>query len=65
MAKEKITLSDLKVQSSVTSLNNEQLGQVKGGHYTIRGRRFNHIVRWTAVDTRTQTDESTSTPGQG
>lgn len=51
MAKEKLKLSELKVQSFVTSLGDEQMNRLKGG-YTIQGRRFNYRTRWTAVDTR-------------
>lgn len=56
MAKEKLTLTELKVESCVTSLSEAQLGKVKGGIATVQGRRHNYIVRWTAVDTRVQTD---------
>lgn len=56
MAKEKLTLTELKVESCVTSLSENQLGKVKGGIATVQGRRHNYIVRWTAVDTRVQTD---------
>lgn len=51
MAKEKLKLSDLKVQSFVTTLNDGQMNCLKGG-YTIKGRRFSYQTRWTAVDTR-------------
>lgn len=51
MSKEKLKLSDLKVQSFVTSLDDGQMNRLKGG-YTIKGRRFNYRTRWTAVDTR-------------
>jgi hypothetical protein len=52
MVKKKLPLSDLKVQSFVTSLGEEQMTQLKGGHITIKGHRFNYRARWTAVDTR-------------
>lgn len=51
MAKEKLKLSDLKVQSFVNTLDEDQMNRLKGG-YTIKGRRFNYRTRWTAVDTR-------------
>jgi len=51
MAKEKLKLSDLKVQSFVTSLGDEQMNHLKGG-YTVKGRRYSYRTRWTAVDTR-------------
>lgn len=57
MAKEKLTLSELKVQSFVTSLDEGQMNRLKGG-YVIKGRRFSYRTRWTAVDTRS--DEVTS-----
>lgn len=52
MAKEKITLDDLKVQSFVTTLDEEQMNKVKGGIYVVRGRRYTYRTRWTMVDTR-------------
>jgi natural product precursor len=51
MAKEKLKLSDLKVQSFVTSLDDKQMNHLKGG-YTVKGRRYSYRTRWTAVDTR-------------
>lgn len=51
MAKEKLKLSDLKVQSFVTALDEDQMNRLKGG-YVIKGRRFNYRTRWTMVDTR-------------
>ena len=56
MAKDKLTLTDLKIESCVTSLTSDQLGKVKGGAAIVQGRRHNYIIRWTAVDTRVQTD---------
>ena len=53
MAKEKFTLTELKVQSFVTTLENEELNRVKGGYYAIRGRRYTYQTRWTTVETRT------------
>lgn len=58
MAKEKITLSDLKVQSSLTTLDEAQMNHVKGGIYIVRGRRFAYRTRWTSVDTRSDEVES-------
>jgi hypothetical protein len=52
MAKEKLTLDELKVQSYATSLTNEQMTNTKGGIYTIKGRKYDYNVRWTAIDTR-------------
>lgn len=57
MAKDKLKLSDLKVKSFVTSLDEAQMNRLKGG-YVIKGRRFSYRTRWTAVDTRS--DEVTS-----
>ena len=51
MAKEKLNLSDLKVQSFVTTLDESQMNRLKGG-YMIKGRRFTYRTRWTAVDIR-------------
>ncbi len=56
MAKEKLTLSDIKIESCVTSLNVEQMKKVKGGLASIQGRRLNYTIRWTAVETRAQSD---------
>lgn len=56
MKKEKITLEELKIQSFVTSLDAEQMKEVKGGIHIIRGRRYRYRVRWTSVDTRAHTD---------
>ncbi len=51
MAKEKFTLDDLKVNSFVTTLDNAQMKEVKGGTIVIKGRRFMYTTRWTTVDT--------------
>ena len=67
MAKEKLKLSDLKVQSFVTALDEGQMNRLKGGH-VIKGRRFNYRTRWTAVDTRsdaTLLDPATDTVSAG
>ncbi len=52
MKKDKITLTDLKIQSFVTSLDEKQLKEVKGGTTSVRGRRYTYTSRWTSVDTR-------------
>lgn len=52
MAQAKFTLDDLKVNSFVTTLDEAQLQQVKGGSIVIKGRRFSYTTRWTSVDTR-------------
>lgn len=62
MAKEKLNLSDLKVQSFVTTLDESQMNRLKGG-YTIKGRRFTYRTRWTAVDIRS--DDLTSVVSGG
>ena len=51
MAKEKLKLSEIKVQSFVTTLDEAEMNRLKGG-YVIKGRRFTYRTRWTAVDTR-------------
>ncbi len=51
MAKEKLKLSELKVQSFVTTLDESQMNRLKGG-YVIKGRRYTYRTRWTAVDIR-------------
>lgn len=63
MAKEKLTLNDLQVQSFVTPLSTEQMNNTKGGIYTIRGRRYNYRVRWTAIDTRSDVNGTESVHG--
>jgi hypothetical protein len=52
MAKEKLTLNDLKVESSVTTLGEEQLGKVKGGYYIVKGHVYTYTSRWTTIDIR-------------
>ncbi len=51
MAKEKLKLEYLKVQSFLTTLEAEQLENVVGG-YVTKGRRYTVNSRWTSVDTR-------------
>lgn len=62
MKKEKLTLEELKVQSFVTELNDDQLGHLKGGFTIVKGRRFNFRTRWTTVDVRGEFTEA-PTPG--
>ena len=66
MAKEKLKLSDLKVQSFVTALDEGEMTRLKGGDI-LNGRRFNYRTRWTAVDTRSDAtlDPTTSTISAG
>ncbi len=53
MAKEKLKLTDLRVESFVTSLDKAELEQTKGGlQVTIQGKKSNYGVRWTSIDTR-------------
>lgn len=67
MAKEKLTLNELKVQSFVTTLEASQMNQVRGGYMVVRGRRYGYNTRWTFIDTRSNTDiiGSTTPPGSG
>lgn len=62
MAKEKLTLSELKVQSFVTTLGEEQLNQVKGGFVVVSGRRYTYHTRWTLVDTRSDVTHDAVSP---
>ncbi len=55
MAKEKLKLKDLQVQSIVTSLEEGQMQTLKGGKEVV-GRRRIYSVRWTMIDTRVQSD---------
>ncbi|MCS7035223.1 MAG: pinensin family lanthipeptide [Saprospiraceae bacterium] len=59
MKKTKLTLQQLQLESFVTALEPEQMVQVKGGRYEIRGRRFTYRTRWTSVDTRSDEMEGT------
>ncbi len=63
MAKSKLTLTELKVDSLVTTLNDLEMSQLKGGFYVVRGRRFAYRTRWTSVDTRSDENEAVSRPG--
>lgn len=63
MAKEKLTLTDLKVQSFVTTLDHDQLNQVKGGFMIIKGRRYTYRSRWTFIDTRSDVNDMGTPPG--
>lgn len=62
MAKEKLKLTDLKVQSIVTSLEEGQMQTLKGGK-EVKGRRHSYTVRWTMIDTRVQSDLMTGFNG--
>ncbi|MFN0037117.1 MAG: pinensin family lanthipeptide [Saprospiraceae bacterium] len=62
MAKEKLKLKDLKVQSIVTSLEEGQMQTLKGGKEVV-GRRRTYNVRWTMIDTRAQADSLTGFMG--
>jgi len=64
MAKSKLSLTDLKIKSFVTTLDEEQMTHVKGGFYIIRGRRFTYRTRWTSVDTRSDETETVVRPGE-
>ena len=57
MSKVKLSLGDLKVESFVTSLNQEEMSTIKGGIAKVSGRRNTYVIRWTAVDTRVQPDQ--------
>lgn len=62
MATKKLNLSDIKVQSFITSLEPDQLDLVKGGlQLTIQGKKSNYSVRWTSTDTRVEHPDSLST----
>ncbi|TNE56709.1 MAG: hypothetical protein EP344_11915 [Bacteroidetes bacterium] len=63
MAKPKLTLSEIKVNSFVTTLDNERMHHVKGGYYLIRGRRYTYRTRWTSVDTRSDEADFITRPG--
>lgn len=59
MAKEKLTLTEIKVESCINSLSDDQMGKVKGGTATVvKGRTHNYVIRWTAVDTRVQPEHN-------
>ncbi len=62
MAKEKLKLDDLKLQSIVTSLDEGQMQTLKGGKEVV-GRRRVYIVRWTMIDTRAQAESATGSIG--
>jgi hypothetical protein len=66
MSKEKLNLSDFQIQSFVTSLDQHQLEQTKGGlQLNIQGKKTNYSTRWTSVDTRIDNVEGKSTPIKG
>jgi hypothetical protein len=62
MSKEKLKLNDLKVQSFVTSLEDAQMEQIKGGAI-IKGRRYGLRSRWTSVDTRIEQEQTGNNNG--
>ncbi len=55
--KDKRSLSELQISSFATSMEREDMEQVKGGAMLVRGRRFTFRVRWTTVDTRVETGD--------
>lgn len=55
MAKKKLKIEDIQVQSIVTSLEEGQMQTLQGGKEVV-GRRRTYTVRWTMVDTRAQAD---------
>jgi hypothetical protein len=63
MAKSKLSLTDLKIKSFVTRLDETEMNHIKGGFYIIRGRRFTYRTRWTSVDTRSDESEAITRPG--
>ena len=63
MTKEKLSLDNLKVESFVTALSQEQMNNVKGGLFIIKGRRYTYRSRWTAIDTRSDAEEVAQMPG--
>lgn len=62
MGKEKFTLANLEVQSFITSLDQTEMKQVKGGFMTVKGRRTSYRTRWTSVDTRANEVDSFAAP---
>ena len=63
MAKKKLTLNDLKVQSFITTLEDGQMNRVKGGTYVIHGRKYTYRPRWTTIDTRSDNGSTISFNG--
>ncbi len=64
MAKEKLKINDLKVQSIVTSLDEGQMQTLKGGKEVV-GRHRSYTIRWTMIDTRVQADSMSGHSGGG
>lgn len=62
MKKEKFTLDTLKVQSFVTTLEEAQMGHVKGGQVAVKGRHYTYHTRWTSVDTRADSTSAINRP---
>lgn len=54
MKKDKLELSNLNVRSFTSRLDADQMHQVKGGFYIIRGGRYTYRTRWTSVDIRSE-----------
>jgi hypothetical protein len=66
MSKEKLNLTDFQIQSFVTSLDQNQLEQTKGGlQLNIQGKKTSYPTRWTSVDTRIDIVEGKSAPLKG
>lgn len=63
MKKKKATLKELKLQSFATELDSEQLENVKGGFIKVRARRYTYNVRWTSVDTRSDSSDTVMKSG--
>jgi hypothetical protein len=62
MKQEKRSLDALRVESIVTTLDAEQMRQLKGGMAPVRGRRYTYRPRWTAVDVRSEAATEASAP---
>jgi len=58
MKKAKLELTDLKVQSYSTRLDEGAMNQVRGGYFLIRGGFYTYRTRWTSVDIRSDETES-------
>ncbi len=58
MAKKKFTLTDLKVNSFITTLENGQMNRIKGGIYVVHGRKYTYRTRWTTIDTRSDVSDT-------
>lgn len=58
MKKTKLELTDLRVQSFSTRLGQDEMHQVKGGYFIIKGGFYVYRTRWTSVDIRSDESES-------